>query len=90
MRIIHVNSSQTTSPLSSPLQSPCQDVSIPQKDIPTLLFYRKDRPYPANHPIYIDYETKETFTYERIRESSLRFGASLQVRDGHHLRITEV
>ncbi|KAF8469078.1 hypothetical protein BDZ91DRAFT_781993 [Kalaharituber pfeilii] len=61
-----------------PHPSPFPVIDIPNVDIYTFLFDRKDKPFPDNHPGFIDATTKRTYTYADVRDESKRFGIGLE------------
>ncbi|KMU76650.1 LOW QUALITY PROTEIN: 4-coumarate-CoA ligase [Coccidioides immitis RMSCC 3703] len=61
-----------------PTKSLYPTVDIPNVDIWTLLFNRKDRQFPDNKIIYQDAETGRSYTYEQVRSTALEFGTGLK------------
>ncbi|EAL93311.1 acyl--CoA ligase [Aspergillus fumigatus Af293] len=61
-----------------PVSSPYPSIEIPNVDLWTFLFERKDRPFPDNKVIYIDADTKRQYTYQDVKETALAFGNGLK------------
>ncbi|TVY40710.1 putative 4-coumarate--CoA ligase [Lachnellula subtilissima] len=58
------------------------DIDIPNVDLWTFLFERKDRPYPDNQVIYLDSDTNRSYTYAQVRATALDFGKGLKANWG--------
>ncbi|KAI5848711.1 hypothetical protein DFP73DRAFT_542151 [Morchella snyderi] len=65
-----------------PTESSFKPVVIPDKDLFSFLFERESKPYPDNHPIYIDGNTKRELTYADIRQQAITFGTGLKSQWG--------
>ncbi|KAJ5747574.1 uncharacterized protein N7511_009270 [Penicillium nucicola] len=61
-----------------PISSNYPPVDIPDLDLWTFLFERKDRPYPDNKVLYQDADTQRHYTYKALRDASLDFGKGLK------------
>jgi acyl-CoA synthetase (AMP-forming)/AMP-acid ligase II len=61
-----------------PVSSPYPSIEIPNIDLWTFLFERKDRPFPDDKVIYIDADTKRQYTYKDVKETALAFGKGLK------------
>ncbi|GIJ98696.1 hypothetical protein Aspvir_000815 [Aspergillus viridinutans] len=61
-----------------PVSSPYPSIDIPNVDLWTFLFERKDRPFPDDKLIYIDADTKRQYTYKDVKETALAFGKGLK------------
>ncbi|RAH86406.1 acetyl-CoA synthetase-like protein [Aspergillus japonicus CBS 114.51] len=61
-----------------PVSSLYPSVEIPNVDIWTFLFERKDREYPDDKVIYEDADTKRTYTCQGVRDTALAFGQGLK------------
>lgn len=61
-----------------PVSSHYPSVDIPNVDIWTFLFERKDRPYPDDKIIYQDADTQRSYTYKSLKEGALSFGKGLK------------
>ncbi|KAM0118184.1 hypothetical protein ACP6JC_005260 [Aspergillus fumigatus] len=57
-----------------PVSSPYPSIEIPNVDLWTFLFERKDRPFPDNK----DADTKRQYTYQDVKETALAFGNGLK------------
>ncbi|KAJ5614148.1 hypothetical protein N7528_007802 [Penicillium herquei] len=53
-------------------------IDIPNVDLWTFLFERKDRPFPDDKILYQDAETKRHYTYKTLKDASLEFGKGLK------------
>ncbi|OJJ08551.1 hypothetical protein ASPVEDRAFT_179986 [Aspergillus versicolor CBS 583.65] len=62
-----------------PVSSTFPPIDIPNVDIWSFLFERKDRPYPDDKIIYQDAETQRHYTYQTLKQRSLTFGHGLQI-----------
>ncbi|TVY47242.1 putative 4-coumarate--CoA ligase [Lachnellula occidentalis] len=54
------------------------DIDIPNVDLWTFLFERKDRPYPEDKVIYLDPDTDRSYTYAQVRATAIEFGKGLK------------
>ncbi|KAL5363987.1 hypothetical protein BJX96DRAFT_156546 [Aspergillus floccosus] len=71
--------STPTSPQSiMPVSSSYPSVDIPNVDLWTFLFERKDRPFPDDNIIYRDADTQRYYTYKALKETALEFGKGLK------------
>ncbi|KAF7159235.1 hypothetical protein CNMCM5623_004507 [Aspergillus felis] len=61
-----------------PVSSSYPSIDIPNVDLWTFLFERKDRPFPDDKLIYIDADTKRQYTYKDVKETALAFGKGLK------------
>ncbi|KAJ5783019.1 hypothetical protein N7457_004793 [Penicillium paradoxum] len=61
-----------------PVSSPYASVDIPDVDLWTFLFERKDRQFPDNKIIYHDADTKRHYTYQNLKDAALAFGQGLK------------
>lgn len=61
-----------------PTKSLYPPIDIPNVDLWTFLFERKDRPFPDDKIIYQDADTKRYYTYRDTREAALAFGKGLR------------
>ncbi|KAM3077593.1 hypothetical protein ACMFMG_006929 [Clarireedia jacksonii] len=61
-----------------PTESTYPRVEIPEVDIWTLLFERKDRAFPDDKAIYTDAETSRSYTYAQVRDTAIEFGKGLK------------
>ncbi|OJJ46646.1 hypothetical protein ASPZODRAFT_132744 [Penicilliopsis zonata CBS 506.65] len=53
-------------------------VDIPDVDLWTFLFERKERPFPEDQIIYQDADTRRCYTYQEVRQAALDFGKGLK------------
>ncbi|KFY38639.1 hypothetical protein V494_04270 [Pseudogymnoascus sp. VKM F-4513 (FW-928)] len=60
------------------LTSPYPDLEIPNVDIFTFLFRRKDQKFPDSHPIYVDGLTDRAYNFGEVRELAEDFGKGLR------------
>ncbi|KAH8792187.1 hypothetical protein F5882DRAFT_352779 [Hyaloscypha sp. PMI_1271] len=63
-----------------PTQSRYPAVEIPDCDLWTFLFERKDRQFPDDKIIYIDPDTNRNYTYAQVRSTALDFGKGLKAQ----------
>ncbi|KAI9882602.1 MAG: hypothetical protein M1823_005649 [Watsoniomyces obsoletus] len=74
-----------------PTESLFPPVDIPNVDIWTFLFERKNREYPDDRVIYRDSKTSRAYTYAQVRAASIQFGQGLKDnwdwRKGHVLAL---
>ncbi|KKA25449.1 Photinus-luciferin 4-monooxygenase (ATP-hydrolyzing) [Rasamsonia emersonii CBS 393.64] len=61
-----------------PTKSLYPPIDIPNVDIWTFLFERKDREFPDDKVIFQDADTKRSYTYAQIRDTALEFGKGLK------------
>ncbi|OBT73922.1 hypothetical protein VF21_07464 [Pseudogymnoascus sp. 05NY08] len=61
-----------------PVSSTFPSIEIPNVDLWTFLFERKDRPYPDDKIIYQDADTQRYHTYKTLKECCLAFGEGLK------------
>ncbi|KAG2412427.1 hypothetical protein HFD88_009984 [Aspergillus terreus] len=61
-----------------PVSSPYPSVDIPNVDLWTFLFERKDKPFPDDNIIYRDADTQRHYTYKALKETALEFGKGLK------------
>ncbi|KAL4888955.1 hypothetical protein BDV59DRAFT_187603 [Aspergillus ambiguus] len=61
-----------------PVSSPYPSVDIPDVDLWTFLFERKDRPFPDDNIIYRDADTQRYYTYKTLKDTALEFGKGLK------------
>ncbi|PMD52282.1 acetyl-CoA synthetase-like protein [Hyaloscypha bicolor E] len=61
-----------------PTESTYPKLAIPDVDLWTFLFERKDRAYPDYKVIYVDADTNRSYTYAQVRSTALDFGTGLK------------
>ncbi|GES57963.1 acetyl-CoA synthetase-like protein [Aspergillus terreus] len=61
-----------------PVSSSYPSVDIPNVDLWTFLFERKDKPFPDDNIIYRDADTQRHYTYKALKETALEFGKGLK------------
>ncbi|EAW13891.1 acyl--CoA ligase [Aspergillus clavatus NRRL 1] len=61
-----------------PVASAYPSMDIPNVDLWTFLFERKDRAFPDDKVIYRDAETKRFYTFQDVKETALAFGRGLK------------
>lgn len=61
-----------------PVKSSYPDFEIPDVDIWSFLFERKDRAFPENKEIFVDADTKRSYTFGQLRESAVTFARGLK------------
>ncbi|KAA8650535.1 hypothetical protein EYZ11_002087 [Aspergillus tanneri] len=61
-----------------PVSSSYPPLDIPNVDLWTFLFERKDRPFPDDKIIYQDADTQRYYTYQSLKEAALSFGQGLK------------
>lgn len=61
-----------------PVSSQYPPVDIPNVDLWTFLFERKDRAFPDDKIIYQDADTQRYYTYQGLRDAALAFGIGLK------------
>lgn len=57
---------------------PVPQIDIPKTDLWTVLFERKDRPFPDSQVIYEDPATGRNYTYSTLKQTARRFGSGLR------------
>ncbi|KAI0401216.1 hypothetical protein F4802DRAFT_609505 [Xylaria palmicola] len=65
-----------------PVQPLYSDIDIPDVDLWTYLFERKDRPWPDNKDIYTDAGTKRSYTWLQVKNTAIEFGRGLRSQWG--------
>ncbi|KAI0505534.1 hypothetical protein F5B22DRAFT_517949 [Xylaria bambusicola] len=65
-----------------PMTSLYEHIDIPNVDLWTFLFERKDRPWPDNKEIYIDAATKRSYTWSQVKSTAIEFGRGLRSQWG--------
>ncbi|KAJ5915964.1 hypothetical protein N7454_010871 [Penicillium verhagenii] len=61
-----------------PVSSNYPPIDIPELDLWSFLFERKDRPYSDDKIIYQDADTKRHYTYKTLQDAALEFGKGLK------------
>ncbi|CZR51084.1 probable 4-coumarate-CoA ligase 2 [Phialocephala subalpina] len=61
-----------------PTESTYPQLDVPNVDLWTFLFERKDREFPDDKLIYIDPDTKRSYTYAQVKSTALDFGKGLK------------
>ncbi|KAB8254525.1 hypothetical protein BDV32DRAFT_15255 [Aspergillus pseudonomiae] len=61
-----------------PVSSQYPPVDIPNVDLWTFLFERKDRTFPDDNIIYQDADTQRFYTYKTLKDAALAFGQGLK------------
>lgn len=61
-----------------PTKSTYPDLDIPNVDIWTFLFERKDREYPDDKVIFVDPDANRTYNYAQVRNAALDFAKGLK------------
>ncbi|KAB8222228.1 hypothetical protein BDV33DRAFT_201722 [Aspergillus novoparasiticus] len=61
-----------------PVSSQYPPVDIPDVDLWTFLFERKDRSFPDDNIIYQDADTQRFYTYKTLKDAALAFGQGLK------------
>ncbi|PYH63316.1 acyl--CoA ligase [Aspergillus vadensis CBS 113365] len=61
-----------------PVSSRYPPVDIPDLDIWSFLFERKDKPFPDDKVIYQDADTQRSYTYQQVKDAALTFGKGLK------------
>ncbi|KAI1158956.1 hypothetical protein F5B18DRAFT_638978 [Nemania serpens] len=59
-----------------------EDIDIPNVDLWTYLFERKDKPWADDKEIYIDAATKRSYTWSQVRNTAAEFGRGLRSQWG--------
>ncbi|KAJ8119238.1 hypothetical protein ONZ43_g3771 [Nemania bipapillata] len=65
-----------------PVKPLYEDIDIPNTDLWTYLFERKDKPWPDNKEIYIDAVTKRSYTWLQVKNTAIEFGRGLRSQWG--------
>ncbi|PVH85763.1 acetyl-CoA synthetase-like protein [Cadophora sp. DSE1049] len=60
-----------------PIESSYPAITVPNVDIWTFLFERAERPYPDDHPIFIDLTTSTKHTFNSLQQQSISLGTVL-------------
>ncbi|KAL2060896.1 hypothetical protein VTL71DRAFT_8948 [Oculimacula yallundae] len=61
-----------------PIESSYPAITIPSVDIWSFLFERTDRPYPDDHPLFVDLATNKTHTFTTLYHYSTEIGNGLR------------
>ncbi|KAI4225672.1 MAG: hypothetical protein LQ349_007019 [Xanthoria aureola] len=61
-----------------PTESTYPPVDIPPVDIWGLIFERKDREFPDEKVIFLDSETRRSYTYGQVKNTAIEFGKGLK------------
>ncbi|KAL8900865.1 MAG: hypothetical protein Q9207_005489 [Kuettlingeria erythrocarpa] len=61
-----------------PATSTYPPIEIPNSDIWSLIFERKDRPFPDDKVIYLDPDTRRSYTFAQVRNTAIEFGKGLK------------
>ncbi|KAL3456614.1 hypothetical protein BJX64DRAFT_39039 [Aspergillus heterothallicus] len=61
-----------------PVSSQYPSVDIPNVDLWTFLFERKDKPFPDDKVIYTDADTKRSYTFQDVKQAAVTFGQGLK------------
>ncbi|KAJ9626355.1 hypothetical protein H2203_003987 [Taxawa tesnikishii (nom. ined.)] len=61
-----------------PSGSPYPDIDIPNVDLWTFLFERKEKPFSDDKEIFLDPYTRRSYTYKQVRETATDFGKGLK------------
>ncbi|KAI2629024.1 hypothetical protein GGS21DRAFT_234878 [Xylaria nigripes] len=59
-----------------------EEIDIPDLDLWSFLFERKDKPWPDNREIYIDADTKRSYTWLQAKNTAIEFGRGLRSQWG--------
>ncbi|CAJ2501679.1 Uu.00g045320.m01.CDS01 [Anthostomella pinea] len=65
-----------------PVKSLHADLDIPDLDLWTYLFERKDKPFPDDKAIYIDPDTGRSYTWAQTKAAATAFGRGLRAQWG--------
>ncbi|KAH7417408.1 hypothetical protein BKA64DRAFT_615186 [Cadophora sp. MPI-SDFR-AT-0126] len=60
-----------------PVESSYPPITVPNVDIWTFLFERAERPYPDDHPLFIDLTTSTKHTFTSLKHQSITLGTAL-------------
>ncbi|KAF2120994.1 hypothetical protein BDV96DRAFT_485364 [Lophiotrema nucula] len=55
-------------------------LSLPETNLFSFIFARKERPFPDSHVIFHDGETDKAYSYARVRQAAVDFGTGLKAR----------
>ncbi|KAI4180172.1 MAG: hypothetical protein L6R41_007412 [Letrouitia leprolyta] len=61
-----------------PTESTYSPIEIPPIDIWSLLFERKDRPFPDDKAIYVDPDSGRSYSYAQVKNTAIDFGKGLK------------
>ncbi|KAJ5776911.1 hypothetical protein N7520_000157 [Penicillium odoratum] len=61
-----------------PVSSNYPPIDIPNVDLWSFLFERKDRPFPDDKILYQDADTQRHYTYKTLKDAALEFGKGLK------------
>ncbi|KAE8351076.1 hypothetical protein BDV28DRAFT_26531 [Aspergillus coremiiformis] len=61
-----------------PVSSQYPSIDIPNLDLWTFLFDRKNKPFPDDKTIYQDADTQRYYTYQGLKDAALSFGTGLK------------
>jgi acyl-CoA synthetase (AMP-forming)/AMP-acid ligase II len=61
-----------------PVKSPYPDFEIPDLDIWSFLFERKDRDFPEDKTLFVDADTQRSYTFAQLRDSAVSFAHGLK------------
>ncbi|KAL1994587.1 hypothetical protein VTN49DRAFT_2057 [Thermomyces lanuginosus] len=61
-----------------PTKSIFPDVEIPNVDLWTFMFARKDQPWPDDKVIFIDADTQRSYTFGQVRSTALTFAEGIR------------
>ncbi|KAJ5637091.1 hypothetical protein N7490_006970 [Penicillium lividum] len=61
-----------------PVSSNYSPIDIPNVDLWSFLFERKDRPFPDDKILYQDADTQRHYTYKTLKDAALEFGKGLK------------
>ncbi|KAL8960880.1 MAG: hypothetical protein Q9183_005391, partial [Haloplaca sp. 2 TL-2023] len=61
-----------------PTESSYPAIDIPSTDLWGLIFERNDRPFPADKVIYLDPQTRRSYTYAQVQSTAIDFGKGLR------------
>ncbi|KAJ5176114.1 uncharacterized protein N7482_001991 [Penicillium canariense] len=67
-----------------PVSSTYPTIDIPNIDLWSFLFERKDRPFPDDKILYQDADTQRHYTYKSLKDASLEFGKGLKATYDWH------
>ncbi|EXJ94481.1 hypothetical protein A1O1_02877 [Capronia coronata CBS 617.96] len=55
-------------------------LELPETDVFSFIFERKDRPYPDSHVIFQDADTTQGYSYAHLKQAAVDFGKGLKAR----------
>ncbi|KAL2857669.1 hypothetical protein BJX68DRAFT_229293 [Aspergillus pseudodeflectus] len=61
-----------------PVSSQYPPVDIPNIDLWTFLFERRDKPFPDDKVIYTDADTQRAYTFQDVKQAAITFGQGLK------------